>query len=210
MLQWCGMPLDDIIANNENRKTKILADKCKGCTVCLKKCPTGAITGERKLPHSIDADKCNNCGECAAVCKFDAIVGLNLSKPPTREAVSQETWNALQVLDMLDRLCDGKGTPEDWALLESVSKRVKAASNQVLSRHQHFRSDYAAFIRGERAAHAIYQINEECNGCTICTQHCPTSAIPPIPYRRHSIDTAICIKCDVCRQHCPRGAVVLK
>lgn len=55
---------------------EILADKCKGCTVCLRKCPVDAIQGERKAPHVIDADKCIKCGECAKACRFDAIIGV--------------------------------------------------------------------------------------------------------------------------------------
>ena len=60
----------------ELAKPEILADKCKGCTACVKKCPVDAITGERKMPHKIDADKCIKCGECARVCKFDAVIGV--------------------------------------------------------------------------------------------------------------------------------------
>jgi NADH:ubiquinone oxidoreductase subunit F (NADH-binding)/Pyruvate/2-oxoacid:ferredoxin oxidoreductase delta subunit/NADH:ubiquinone oxidoreductase subunit E len=49
-------------------------DKCKGCMACIKKCPTGAIIGERKTPHYIIPNKCTGCGTCASVCKFNAIV----------------------------------------------------------------------------------------------------------------------------------------
>jgi NADH-quinone oxidoreductase subunit F len=51
----------------------ILQDKCVGCTACARKCPTEAITGEKKQPHRIDPEKCIKCGNCAIVCKFDAI-----------------------------------------------------------------------------------------------------------------------------------------
>ena len=51
----------------------ILKDKCTGCTACARKCPTGAITGEKKQPHSIEQEKCIKCGNCAITCKFGAI-----------------------------------------------------------------------------------------------------------------------------------------
>ncbi len=47
--------------------------KCKGCTLCSRKCPAGAISGELKKPHSIDPAKCVKCGACYAACKFGAI-----------------------------------------------------------------------------------------------------------------------------------------
>ena len=52
----------------------ILEDKCKGCTLCAKKCPVGAISGELKIPHSIDISKCIKCGVCMESCKFKAII----------------------------------------------------------------------------------------------------------------------------------------
>ena len=49
-------------------------DKCKGCTLCKKKCPADAIVGAAKTPHHIVADKCIGCGCCLDSCRFEAIV----------------------------------------------------------------------------------------------------------------------------------------
>ena len=49
------------------------ADKCKGCTLCARKCPAGAIVGTVKNPHVIDTTKCIKCGACIDSCKFGAI-----------------------------------------------------------------------------------------------------------------------------------------
>lgn len=51
-----------------------ITDACKGCTACSKKCPVGAISGEKKEMHVIDHDKCIKCGKCEETCKFGAIV----------------------------------------------------------------------------------------------------------------------------------------
>ena len=49
------------------------ADKCKGCTLCARACPAGAISGTVKNPHVIDLNKCVKCGACMEKCKFGAI-----------------------------------------------------------------------------------------------------------------------------------------
>ena len=52
----------------------IIADKCKGCTACARKCPVGAIKGNVREAHVIDVSKCIKCGACIETCKFGAIV----------------------------------------------------------------------------------------------------------------------------------------
>jgi NADH-quinone oxidoreductase subunit F len=54
---------------------RVIPEKCTGCALCVKVCPTGAIKGPRKEPHNLDRSKCIKCKACYDVCKFDAIAG---------------------------------------------------------------------------------------------------------------------------------------
>jgi NADH:ubiquinone oxidoreductase subunit F (NADH-binding)/Pyruvate/2-oxoacid:ferredoxin oxidoreductase delta subunit/(2Fe-2S) ferredoxin len=49
-------------------------EACNGCTLCAKRCPEEAITGEKKKPHHLNLEKCIKCGICYDACKFDAIL----------------------------------------------------------------------------------------------------------------------------------------
>jgi len=57
----------------------IPADKCQGCGICLRSCPSEAITGGKRLVHIIDQSKCNKCGTCLDVCpsRFGAVVKVS-------------------------------------------------------------------------------------------------------------------------------------
>ncbi|MDR3013605.1 MAG: NAD(P)H-dependent oxidoreductase subunit E [Chitinispirillales bacterium] len=128
-----------------------------------------------------------------------------------------------RMLDILEKICDGKGTDKDLQDLEELAVSVKSASlcglgktapNPVLSTLKYFKNEYEAHINKECPAGKCkelisYKVTEKCTtGCTICSQNCPVNAIPFTPYNRPIIDDALCTRCDVCRASCPiEGAI---
>jgi NADH:ubiquinone oxidoreductase subunit F (NADH-binding)/NADH:ubiquinone oxidoreductase subunit E/NAD-dependent dihydropyrimidine dehydrogenase PreA subunit len=126
-----------------------------------------------------------------------------------------------RMLEIVTRICEGKGKPGDLDLLERLGHEMKKASfcglgktapNPVLTSLKYFRQEYEAHIAGHCPAGRCkdlirYSITADCIGCTICAQHCPANAIRSIPYQVHEIDPALCIRCDMCRTACPENAV---
>ena len=127
-----------------------------------------------------------------------------------------------RMLEILDKITNGKGTEEDLILLENLAKKIKmgsicglgkSAPNPVLTTLKYFREEYEAHIRGKcptgKCKNMItYSITPDCIGCTKCAQNCPSDAIIAKPYELHFIDKEKCIKCDICRQICPVNAVI--
>jgi NADH:ubiquinone oxidoreductase subunit F (NADH-binding)/NADH:ubiquinone oxidoreductase subunit E len=128
-----------------------------------------------------------------------------------------------QMLDILTRLCEGKGSKGDIEQLDSLAHEVRAGSlcglgrtapNPVLSTMEYFREEYEAHIHGRCPAGVCknlvtYSINDECYGCTRCAQVCPTTAIELRPYEKHEIDSDKCVRCGACKKTCPIEAVLI-
>jgi len=126
-----------------------------------------------------------------------------------------------RMLDILQRLCEGQGKKGDIEELEELGRYIKKASlcglgstapNPVLTTITYFRDEYEAHIEGRCPAGRCkalitYSITDECIGCTLCAQHCPSEAITMRPYEQHEIDQDKCVQCDTCRQVCPVDAV---
>ena len=61
------------VCNGRRRRLEIKADLCKGCGKCAKNCPMEAISGQLRMPYTIDNEKCIHCGACWGACPFGAI-----------------------------------------------------------------------------------------------------------------------------------------
>lgn len=126
-----------------------------------------------------------------------------------------------RMLEILERLCVGKGQRQDldelarlsgWVSQGSICGLGKTAPNPVLTTLRYFRDEYEAHLQGRCPARKCrplikYSINDQCTGCTLCAQRCPVHAIPMTPYERHVIDTDLCTRCDTCRVVCQNQAV---
>ncbi len=127
-----------------------------------------------------------------------------------------------RMLEILERIVEGKGEEGDIEKLETLANNIKAtalcglgqtAPNPVLSTLKYFRDEYEAHIKEKRCpAHHCqallnYVISDKCRGCTLCAKVCPAEAISGAVRQQHVIDTTKCLKCGACIEKCRFGAI---
>lgn len=129
-----------------------------------------------------------------------------------------------RMLEILERITDGKGKESDLDLLLDLANNIKDSSlcalgqtapNPVLTTIQYFREEYEAHIHNKKCpAHncpalITYSIDQDlCKGCGVCAKECPAKAITGDKKTAHYLNTAICIKCGKCFDVCKFDAVI--
>lgn len=130
-----------------------------------------------------------------------------------------------RMLEILDRICEGKGNLEDLDKLESLAETIKSASlcglgqtapNPVLSTLKYFRNEYEAHVIDKTCPAGVCKdllaitITDKCIGCTMCKTVCPVGCIDGEKKGQHTINQDACIKCGACISKCPVKCIVKK
>jgi NADH:ubiquinone oxidoreductase subunit F (NADH-binding)/(2Fe-2S) ferredoxin/NAD-dependent dihydropyrimidine dehydrogenase PreA subunit len=153
--------------------------------------------------YFLDFLKEESCGKCV----------------PCREGIARS-------LEILNRICEGKGRSDDIDLLEELSQTIqgfsmcalgRTAPNPVLSTLKYFRDEYEAHIHEQRCPAGVckplieYWIDPNlCTGCGACTRVCPQMSITGEKKAPHVVNKMQCIKCGACYDVCRFQAIVIR
>ena len=196
--------------------------------------PSGGCIPEKYLDTPIDYESLKQIGSMMGsgglIVMDDTKCMVNLAKFYLGFTVDESCGKCTscrigtkRMLEILDRITEGKGEPDDIEKLEKLANTIIKASvcglgqtapNPVLSTIKYFRDEYEAHINeqtcpvGECKALAKYKIiDEKCKRCSLCARNCPVGAITGDRENGFKIDTDKCIKCGLCITKCPFKAI---
>ena len=196
--------------------------------------PSGGCITEENLDTPIDYDSLKAIGSMMGsgglIVMDDSKCMVNLAKFYLGFTVDESCGKCTpcrvgtkRLLEILERITEGKGEDGDIEKLEKLSRNIKNASvcglgqtapNPVESTLKYFREEYEEHIKegkcraGECKALMNLHIDpEKCKGCGLCKRNCPVNCISGEIKGVHVIDTSKCIKCGTCITKCPFKAI---
>ena len=196
--------------------------------------PSGGCIPEENLDTPIDYESLGKIGSMMGsgglIVMDDSKCMVNLAKFYLGFTVDESCGKCTpcrvgtkRMLEMLEKITEGKGEEGDIEKLESLAQTIKRTSvcglgqtapNPVLSTIHYFRDEYEEHIKnkncpaGECKALLKMKINsEKCKKCGLCAKNCPVGAITGSREEGYKIDTDKCIKCGLCQKNCHFGAI---
>ncbi len=127
-----------------------------------------------------------------------------------------------RLLESLTRITEGRAEPNEISKMKNLAETIiktsacglgQSSPNPVLSTLKYFEDEYLAHTEELRCPAGvckklvIYEITDDCIGCTKCKRNCPVNAISGELKDKHEIDQNLCIKCGQCIEACPKHAI---
>ncbi len=134
---------------------------------------------------------------------------------------------SLRMKELLEKICDGKGTLEDLDTLEELGGSIKSTSlcglgqtapNPVLTTLKYFKDEYLEHVNEGKCRAGVCKslithtiVDEKCTACSVCKKQCPVDCIAGTPKERgtFSIDAEKCINCGMCVEACNFDAITV-
>jgi len=198
--------------------------------------PSGGCVPDGQLDLPIDYDSLNKAGAIMGsgglvvmddrTCMVDlALYFLSFTQKESCGKCTPCREGTKRMLEILTRISEGNGKPEDLDSLDSLAYSIKDSSlcglgqtcpNPVLSTIRYFRHEYEEHINDKFCRSGVckalfnYRIEkDECTGCRACVRVCPVDAITGEKKQPHEIDQELCTRCGSCIEKCPQDCILI-